>query len=213
MLDYQESFIQFVLKEKVIRFGNFTLKSGRQSPFFFNSSLLNTGETINKLGQFYATALVASGIDFDILFGAAYKGIPLVTATAIALTEKYQRNTPWCFNRKEIKTHGEGGNMVGAPLQGNTVIIDDTITAGTAVHEIMNIMDNSIARPAAVLIAFDRQEKGNGELSAIQDIEKNYGIPVISIIKLEHLLEHANNHELLKKHASAIRSYRNKYGA
>ena len=212
MLDYQEAFLEFALQEQVIRFGDFTLKSGRQSPYFFNAGLFNTGEAMSKLGQFYANALISSGIDFDILFGPAYKGIPLATATAVALAEQHGRNTPWCFNRKEAKDHGEGGNMVGAPLQGKAIIIDDVITAGTAVREVMEILKNSEAKPAAVLIALDRQERGKGELSAIQEVERDFGIPVISIVKLEHLLEYALQNDSIKQYAPAISEYRKNYG-
>ena len=160
MLDYQKEFLDFALSQNVIRFGEFTLKSGRKSPYFFNAGLFNTGEAMDKLGRFYAQALVSSGVDFDILFGPAYKGIPLATATAMALSQHHHINTPWCFNRKEAKNHGEGGNIVGAPLAGRAVIVDDVITAGTAIREVMQIMDGTDAQPAAVMIALDRQERG-----------------------------------------------------
>ncbi|MDB2384296.1 orotate phosphoribosyltransferase [Endozoicomonas sp.] len=212
MLDYQRNFLDFALQEKVIRFGDFTLKSGRQSPYFFNAGLFNTGEAIGKLGQFYANALMHAGIEFDILFGPAYKGIPLATATAVALSEYHGRNTPWCFNRKEAKDHGEGGNIVGAPLQGKAIIIDDVITAGTAVREVMEIMSASEAKPAAVLIALDRQERGKGALSAIQEVEHDFDIPVISVVKLEQLLEYTLQDDNIKQYAPAITAYREKYG-
>lgn len=181
MLDYQKEFLDFAIAQQAIRFGDFTLKSGRRSPYFFNAGLFNTGEAMARLGQFYARALVAAEVDFDILFGPAYKGIPLATATAIALAEHHGRNTPWCFNRKEAKDHGEGGHIVGAPLQGRALIVDDVITAGTAVREVMTLIQASKAHPAAVMIALDRQEKGRQELSAIQEVERDFGIPVISM--------------------------------
>ncbi len=212
MQDYQKAFLDFALQEQVIRFGDFTLKSGRQSPYFFNAGLFNTGRAMSQLGKFYAKALVSSGIGFDILFGPAYKGIPLATATAIALSEHHNMNVPWCFNRKEVKDHGEGGNIVGAALTGNAVIIDDVMTAGTAVREVMQIIEASDAKPAAVMIALDRQEKGKGELSAIQEVERDFGIPVVSIVKLEHLLDYAQSNESIKHYAAPIREYRDKYG-
>ena len=212
MLDYQKEFIEFALKAEVIRFGEFTLKSGRKSPYFFNAGLFNTGEAMSKLGKFYAQALINSGIDFDILFGPAYKGIPLATATAVALSEQHGRNVPWCFNRKEVKDHGEGGNMVGSPLEGRAVIVDDVISAGTAVREVMQIIEPSDANPAAVMIALDRQEKGQGELSAIQEVERDFGIPVVSIIKLKDLLTYVESNEEFKQYVPAIRAYREQYG-
>ncbi|MDP0589436.1 MAG: orotate phosphoribosyltransferase [Candidatus Endonucleobacter bathymodioli] len=212
MLDYQEEFLQLSLQEQVISLGDFTLKSGRRSPYFFNAGLFNTGKAMSKLGQFYAKALVSSGVNFDILFGPAYKGIPLVTATVVALAQKHQRNVYWCFNRKEEKEHAEGGSIVGAKPQGKVVIIDDVITAGTAIRDVMNILQNFGATPSAILIALDRQEKGSGKLSATQQIEKDFNIPVISIIKLEHLLEFTLGNESIKQHAPAIANYRNQYG-
>ena len=209
---YQKEFLDFALQENVIRFGEFTLKSGRKSPYFFNAGLFNTGEAMSKLGRFYAQALINSGIDFDILFGPAYKGIPLATATSMALSDHHQRNTPWSFNRKEAKNHGEGGNIVGAPLEGKAVIVDDVMTAGTAVREVMEIIDQSDATVAAVMIALDRQEKGNGELSAIQEVERDFNIPVISIVTLNDLLAYAENKPEIKEHAPAIRAYREQYG-
>lgn len=212
MLDYQKEFIEFALKEEVIRFGEFTLKSGRKSPYFFNAGLFNTGEAMGKLGKFYAQALINSGIDFDILFGPAYKGIPLATATAVALSEQHGRNVPWCFNRKEVKDHGEGGNMVGSPLEGRAVIVDDVISAGTAVREVMQIIEPSDANPAAVMIALDRQEKGQDELSATQEVKRDFGIPVISVIKLNDLLAYVESNDGLKQFVPAIRAYREQYG-
>lgn len=212
MFDYQREFIEFALQQEVIRFGEFTLKSGRKSPYFFNAGLFNTGEAMSKLGKFYAQALVNSGIEFDILFGPAYKGIPLATATAVALSEQHGRNVPWCFNRKEVKDHGEGGNIVGASLEGRAIIVDDVISAGTAVREVMQIIEPSDAKPAAVMIALDRQEKGQGELSAIQEVERDFGIPVISIVKLKDLLTYVEGKEEFQQFAPAIRAYREQYG-
>lgn len=212
MLDYQKEFLDFALQEQVIRFGEFTLKSGRLSPYFFNAGLFNTGEAMSKLGKFYAQALVNAGIEFDILFGPAYKGIPLATATAVALSEHHGRNVPWCFNRKEVKDHGEGGNIVGSPLEGRAIIVDDVISAGTAVREVMQIIEQTDAKPAAVMIALDRQEKGKGELSAIQEVERDFGIPVISIVTLTDLLNYAEQNEEIQKHVPAIREYRKRYG-
>ena len=212
MFDYQREFIEFALQQEVIRFGEFTLKSGRKSPYFFNAGLFNTGEAMSKLGKFYARALVNSGIEFDILFGPAYKGIPLATATAVALSEQHGRNVPWCFNRKEVKDHGEGGNIVGASLEGRAIIVDDVISAGTAVREVMQIIEPSDAKPAAVMIALDRQEKGQGELSAIQEVERDFGIPVISIVKLKDLLTYVEGEEEFQQFAPAIRAYREQYG-
>ncbi|WP_330926361.1 orotate phosphoribosyltransferase [Candidatus Sororendozoicomonas aggregata] len=213
MHNYQEAFLAFALEQQVIRFGNFTLKSGRQSPYFFNAGLFNTGKAMSKLGQFYANALITSGIDFDMLFGPAYKGIPMVTATAIALSERHGRDIPWCYNRKEVKDHGEGGMMVGATLEGKAIIIDDVITAGTAVREVMQIMEDSAAKPAAVMIAMDRQEKGSGELSTLEEIERDFGIPVISIVKQEHLFEYVKDSAEFNQFGPAIAAYREQFGS
>nr|BFE93005.1 orotate phosphoribosyltransferase [Pseudomonas brassicacearum subsp. brassicacearum] len=173
-----------------MRFGEFTLKSGRTSPYFFNAGLFNTGSALAQLGRFYAAAIVESGIPFDVLFGPAYKGIPLAATTAVALAEHHGRDLPWCFNRKEAKAHGEGGSLVGAPLTGDVLIIDDVITAGTAIREVMQIIGSQEgAKAAGVLIALNRQERGNGELSAIQEVERDFGIPVISIVSLNQVLE------------------------
>ena len=212
MHQYQKDFLDFAIEQQVIRFGEFTLKSGRLSPYFFNAGLFNSGEAMSKLGRFYAQTIVDAGIDFDILFGPAYKGIPLATATSIALNDQHGVNTPWCFNRKEAKDHGEGGNIVGATLEGKAIIVDDVISAGTAVREIMEIISQSEAKPAAVVVALDRQEKGKGELSAIQEVERDFGIPVLSIVTLTDLLEYAKGNEEISQHASAIQAYREQYG-
>ena len=207
MQAYQRDFIRFAIERGVLRFGEFTLKSGRTSPYFFNAGLFDSG-----LGRFYAEAVIDSGIDFDVLFGPAYKGIPLAATTAVALAEQHQRDLPWCFNRKEAKDHGEGGTLVGAPLSGRVLIIDDVITAGTAIREVMQIIDAQGARAAGVLIALNRQERGKGELSAIQEVERDFGMPVVSIVSLEQVLEYLAEDAELKKHLPAVEAYRAQYG-
>ena len=212
MQDYQREFIQLALSNQVLRFGSFTLKSGRQSPYFFNAGLFNTGKAIAKLGQYYAQAIVDSGIEFDVLFGPAYKGIPLATACSIALSEHHNINTPYAFNRKEAKAHGEGGNIVGAPLEGRILIIDDVMTAGTAIRESMEIIKAASAEAAGVIIALDRQEKGQGELSAVQEVEQTCHIPVLNIITLDNLiayLQHENTHQ---ENLESMLAYREQYG-
>jgi len=212
MQDYKREFIQFAIDNQVLRFGQFTLKSGRISPYFFNAGLFNTGAQLARLGRYYAAAIQDSGLAFDTLFGPAYKGIPLASAAAIALAEHHGRNVPWCFNRKEAKDHGEGGNIVGAPLQGRILIIDDVITAGTAIRESMEIIDKAGARAAGVVIALDRQERGKGELSAIQEVEQNFGMRVISIITLADLMQFLEGDATLGQHLDAVRAYRAEYG-
>jgi orotate phosphoribosyltransferase len=212
MQAYQRDFIRFAIDRGVLRFGEFTLKSGRTSPYFFNAGLFNSGSALAQLGRFYAAAVVESGISFDVLFGPAYKGIPLAAATAVALAEQYQVDTPWCFNRKEAKAHGEGGSLVGAPLNGNVLIIDDVITAGTAIREVMQIIQDQGATAAGVLIALNRQERGNGELSAIQEVERDFGIPVISIVSLTQVLQFLADDPQLKQHLPAVEAYRAQYG-
>lgn len=212
MQTYQREFIELALEADVLRFGEFTLKSGRTSPYFFNAGLFNTGRTLAKLGQYFAETIVDSGIQFDVLFGPAYKGIPLASTCAIALSEKHGRNVPYCFNRKEAKEHGEGGSLVGAPLTGKVLIIDDVITAGTAITESMDIIKANGAEAAGVVIALNRQERGKGEMSAIQEVEQNYGIPVISIVSLEHLVAYINHQEKYAGYLDAIQAYRQKYG-
>ncbi|WP_044420156.1 orotate phosphoribosyltransferase [Pseudomonas syringae group genomosp. 3] len=212
MQAYQRDFIRFAIDRGVLRFGEFTLKSGRTSPYFFNAGLFNTGSALAQLGRFYAAAVVESGIRFDVLFGPAYKGIPLASATAVALTEHHDRDLPWCFNRKEAKAHGEGGSLVGSPLAGNVLIIDDVITAGTAIREVMQIIKDQDATAAGVLIALNRQERGNGELSAIQEVERDFGIPVVSIVSLNQVLEFLADDAQLKQHLPAVEAYRAQYG-
>jgi orotate phosphoribosyltransferase len=184
MKDYQREFIEFSLTKQVLRFGEFTLKSGRTSPYFFNAGLFNTGGDLARLGRFYAQALADSNIEFDLLFGPAYKGIPIATTTAVALADHHDMDIPYCFNRKEAKTHGEGGSLVGSPLQGKIMLVDDVITAGTAIRESMEIIKAHGAELSGVLIALDRQEKGQGELSAIQEVERDFGTQVIAIVNL-----------------------------
>ena len=212
MQPYQRDFIRFAIDRGVLRFGEFTLKSGRTSPYFFNAGLFNTGSALAELGRCYAAAIVDSKIPFDVLFGPAYKGIPLAATTAVALADQHQLDVPWCFNRKEAKDHGEGGSLVGAPLAGDVLIIDDVITAGTAIREVMQIINAQQAKAAGVLIALNREERGNGELSAIQEVERDFGIPVVSIVSLTQVLEFLADDPQLKQHLPAVRAYREQFG-
>lgn len=212
MQAYQRDFIEFALERGVLRFGEFTLKSGRVSPYFFNAGLFDSGLALAKLGRFYAQALVDSGLSYDVVFGPAYKGIPLAATTAVALAEHHQRDTPWCFNRKEAKDHGEGGTLVGAPLAGKVIIVDDVITAGTAIREVMHIINNQGAQAAGVLIALDRQERGTGALSAIQEVERDFNMPVISIVSLQQVLEYLAESAELKQYLPVVERYREDYG-
>ena len=211
MEQYQNDFVDFMLEIGALKFGEFTLKSGRVSPYFFNAGQFNQGNHLSQLGQFYAKAIEASGIKFDVLFGPAYKGIPLAAATAIALNDSFNRSVPYSFNRKEAKDHGEGGNIVGHPLEGDILIIDDVITAGTAIREAKDIIKANGAKTKGVVVALDRQEKGKSELSAIQEVEQNFDIAVVSIINLSHIVDYlkANND---KNIISRIESYRSQYG-
>jgi len=212
MQSYQREFIELALESEVLRFGEFTLKSGRISPYFFNAGLFNTGRALAKLGHYYADTIIDSGLNFDTLFGPAYKGIPLAATCSIALAERHNQNVPYCFNRKEAKDHGEGGNLVGSPLTGKVLIIDDVITAGTAILESMDIIKAHGAEAAGVVIALNRQERGKGDLSAIQEIEQTYQIPVISIVSLEHLIAYISQQEKYAAYLDAIKLYRNQYG-
>ena len=212
MKDYQKEFIEFALEKEVLKFGEFTLKSGRISPYFFNAGLFNTGRDLARLGRFYAAALVDSGIDYDLLFGPAYKGIPIATTTAVALSDTYDRDLPYCFNRKEAKTHGEGGSLVGSELKGKVMLVDDVITAGTAIRESMDIIQAHKAELAGVLIALDRQEKGKAELSAIQEVERDYAAKVISIVQLGDLVTYLTAKPEMKEHLESLKAYREKYG-
>jgi orotate phosphoribosyltransferase len=207
-------FIEYCIKHKILCFGEFTLKSGRVSPYFFNVGLFNTGEALAFIGSCYAAAIKASGLEFDLLFGPAYKGIPLVSVTAAALSAEQDMNKPYCFNRKEAKDHGEGGITVGAPLQGRVLIVDDVITAGTAMREVMQLLSKAYASPAAIMVALDRQERGTGDLSAIQEIEKEFHIPVISLISMTQIIDYLKmqQDEHLKGYLHAIREYRQRYG-
>ncbi|MFN2308232.1 MAG: orotate phosphoribosyltransferase [Gammaproteobacteria bacterium] len=212
MHDYQRDFLRFAIDTEVLRFGSFTLKSGRQSPYFFNAGLFNTGSRLARLGRFYAAAIVDAGIEFDVLFGPAYKGIPLAAATAIALADQHGRDLPYCFNRKEAKDHGEGGNLVGAPLRGRVLIIDDVITAGTAIRESLEIIAAAGATPAGVVIALNRQERGTGARSAIQEVEQDTGIRVVSIAALDQLVEYLETQPNSAEQVVAIRAYRSTFG-
>ena len=212
MQAYQRDFIRFAIERGVLRFGEFTLKSGRVSPYFFNAGLFNSGLALAQLGRFYAASVIESGISFDVLFGPAYKGIPLAAATAVALAEQHQLDMPWCFNRKEAKAHGEGGSLVGAPLQGRVLIVDDVITAGTAIREVMQVIQGQEAQAAGVLIALNREECGQGELSAIQEVERDFAMPVVSIVSLAQVLEYLADDAELKQHLPAVQAYRAQYG-
>ena len=211
MRPHQKEFIELVMAKQALRFGQFTLKSGRVSPYFFNAGLINDGRALGVLGSGYAQAVVDSGLGFDMLFGPAYKGIPLATATAIALAARHGRNVPVSFNRKEAKQHGEGGSLIGAPLAGRVLIVDDVITAGTAIRESIEIIRAAGATPAGVLLALDRQERGQGPLSAVQEIQTAFSIPVVSIITLGDIIEHleSDGHE---DDLAALRNYRSRHG-
>ena len=212
MQPYQQEFLDFAIAKKVLKFGEFTLKSGRVSPYFFNAGNFKTGADLAKLGRAYADAIVDAKIEFDVLFGPAYKGIPLASATAVALYEHHQVDIPWCFNRKEAKDHGEGGQIVGAPLAGKVLIIDDVITAGTAIRESMDLIAAAEAKAAGVVIALDRQEKGKGERSAIQEVEQDYRIPVKAIIQLENITEYLVQQGQDDSTVGKINDYRSQYG-
>lgn len=212
MRDYQREFIQFAIEQNVLRFGEFTLKSGRISPYFFNAGLFNSGAALARLGRYYAAAIEDAGISFDVLFGPAYKGIPLAAAAAVALANDHNRDVPYVFNRKEAKDHGEGGNLVGAPLEGRVMIIDDVITAGTAIREVMEIINAANATPAAVMIALNRMERGQGELSAIQEVERDYGMQVVSIVSLEDIVTYLSEVGGYDDAITAIQAYRAQYG-
>lgn len=212
MQDYQQKFLDFAIDVGVLRFGEFTLKSGRISPYFFNSGLFNTGGSLARLGRYYAQAIVDSGIEFDTIYGPAYKGIPLAASLAIAMADHHGRNMPYCFNRKEVKDHGEGGLIVGAELKGRVLIIDDVISAGTSVRESVEIIQAAGATPAGVVIALDRQERGKGESSAIQEVERDYGLRVASIVGLKELIEYLAEQSGQDEALAAIRAYRQEYG-
>jgi orotate phosphoribosyltransferase len=212
MQKYQQDFIQLAIKHQALCFGQFTLKSGRVSPYFFNAGRFQTGHALAELGRYYAAAIIAANIEFDMVFGPAYKGIPLAATTAIALADHFSRDLPYCYNRKEAKDHGEGGTLVGAPLQGKVLIVDDVITAGTAVREVMSIIKAAAAQPAAVLIGLNRQEKGQGALSAIQEVEQTFGVPVVSIINLNHIIDYLESQPDQRELVCDIKAYRATYG-
>ncbi|RJF33616.1 orotate phosphoribosyltransferase [Pseudoalteromonas gelatinilytica] len=212
MKGYQKEFIEFALEKQVLKFGEFTLKSGRTSPYFFNAGLFNTGRDLARLGRFYAAALEDAGIDYDVLFGPAYKGIPIATTTAVALADHHNKDVPYCFNRKEKKAHGEGGTLVGSELKGKIMLVDDVITAGTAIRESMEIIADNGADLSGVLIALDRQEKGKAELSAIQEVERDFGTKVISIVKLADLISYLEAKGTMDEHLAAVKAYRDQYG-
>ena len=216
MLSFRQDFIRFAIKQKVLCFGEFKTKAGRISPYFFNAGLFNDGDSLKQLTQFYAKALIDANIQFDMIYGPAYKGIPLAAGTAIALADM-GRNVPYCFNRKEAKDHGEGGNTVGAKLQGRVLIIDDVISAGTSVRESIELIRAAGATPAAVVIALDRMElgqteRGMGGLSAVQEVQRNYNIPVIAIATLDDLLEYLQGNQGAGQYLKAVQTYREQYG-
>lgn len=211
MKDYQKQFIELALQYEVLRFGEFKLKSGRISPYFFNAGLFNSGRALAEMGRCYAQAIVDSGIEYDMLFGPAYKGIPLVAVTAMALQIDHGLDLPYAFNRKEAKDHGEGGSMVGAPLQGRVLILDDVITAGTAIREAIGMIKASQAKPVAVMIALDRQEKGQGERSAVQELQQDEGLQVLNIIGMDNLIQYLSE-QGEQAMLDAMRSYRADYG-
>ncbi|MFT4563663.1 MAG: orotate phosphoribosyltransferase [Gammaproteobacteria bacterium] len=212
MQDYQKEFIAFAMQHGVLRFGSFKLKSGRQSPYFFNTGLFNSGLALARLGEFYARAIVASGVGFDLIYGPAYKGIPLGSSIAIAFATLYDRDVPFCFNRKEPKDHGEGGATLGAPLAGRVLIVDDVISAGTSVGESMAIINGAGANAVGVMISLDRQERGRGELSAVDDVKQRFGIPVNSILTLVNIIEFLTETDDMSEELAAIGSYRAQFG-
>ncbi len=212
MQNYQREFLNFALEVDVLRFGEFTLKSGRISPYFFNAGLFNTGASLARLGRYYAQAIVDSGIEFDLLYGPAYKGIPLAAVTCVALADHHGRDIPYAFNRKEAKDHGEGGSIVGSPLQGRVLIIDDVISAGTSVRESVEIIRENGATPAGVIIALDRQERGQQDRSAIDEVEARFGMPVASIVRLEHLIAYLTEKPGSADALARIQAYRERYG-
>ena len=213
MQKYQLEFIEFAIQYKVLCFGEYTLKSGRLSPYFFNSGLFNDGNSLSRLGRFYASAIQAANIEYDMLFGPAYKGIPLASAVAMSLADDQNINMPYCFNRKEVKDHGEGGSTFGAPLKGKIMIIDDVVSAGTSVNLSVEIINQAGATTAGVTIALDRQERGEGELSAVQELEQRHQIEVISIVTLENMIEYLEKTPAMAENLDKIRQYRESYGA
>ncbi|WP_273381963.1 orotate phosphoribosyltransferase [Actinobacillus porcinus] len=212
MQNYKTEFIKFALSRNVLRFGEFKLKSGRISPYFFNAGLFNTGADLARLGEFYAAAIQASGLSYDVIFGPAYKGIPIGTTVSVALFNQFGLDKPVCFNRKEAKDHGEGGNLIGSPLQGNVLLVDDVITAGTAIREAMDIIAANNATLSAVVIALNRKERGKGELSAIQEVERDYQCHVLSIVDLDDLMQFIENDSQYSQYLPAMKAYRSEFG-
>lgn len=212
MKDYQEDFIGFALERGALGFGQFTLKSGRVSPYFFNAGVFHTGEALARLGRFYARAIIDSGREFDMLFGPAYKGIPLVAAVATALADEHGRDYPWAFDRKEAKDHGEGGHIVGAPLAGRVLVIDDVITAGTAIRDVAALLADSRGQLAGVFVALDRQERGRGDASAIEEVEQTLGVPVGHIVGMVNVIEYLEKHDATNPGLEAMKAYRRSYG-
>ena len=212
MEQYKYDFIEFALSRQVLKFGEFTLKSGRKSPYFFNAGLFNTGRDLAKLGEFYAQAIQSSKLDYDVLFGPAYKGIPIATTVAVALAKQFDVDKPCCSNRKETKDHGEGGNLIGSPLKGKILLVDDVITAGTAIRESMEIIRANQAELAGVLIALNRKEKGKGELSAIQEVERDYGCQVFSIVDFDDLVQFIEKSTEYTPFLPTMKAYRKQYG-
>ncbi|MGB0712080.1 MAG: orotate phosphoribosyltransferase [Gammaproteobacteria bacterium] len=212
MQPYKKEFLEFALGRDVLRFGEFTLKSGRISPYFFNAGLFNTGESLARLGRYYADAIVASGLEWDMLYGPAYKGIPLASAIAIALSDHHGRDVPYAFNRKEAKDHGEGGTIVGAPIAGRVLIVDDVISAGTSVRESIDLINAHGGTPAGVAIALDRQERGQGETSAVQEVEGRFGLQVIHIAAMVDLIEFLEQRPGGEADLERVRAYRDTYG-
>jgi len=213
MEQYQKEFIEFAIEKQVLRFGEFTLKSGRISPYFFNSGLFNDGKSLSELGKYYASAVIHAGIEFDMIYGPAYKGIPLASTMAIAFQEHHQKSYPFCFNRKEIKDHGEGGITFGAEIKGRVLIIDDVISAGTSIRESIDIINANGGQTVAAVVAVDRQERGKGTLSAIQEVEQLHHISVTNIISLDKIINYLTEHGNMTKHIEAINNYKLQYGS
>lgn len=213
MQDYQRSFVEFAIGHDVLRFGSFTLKSGRTSPYFFNAGGFDTGARLAGLGRFYAAAIAERAPDFDVLLGPAYKGIPIAAATAVQLAEHHGRDVPWSFNRKEAKDHGEGGMIVGAPLQGRVLLVDDVITSGKAIREVVPLVEDAGAELAGIVVAVDRQERGTGDLSAVDEVRRDLGVPVEAIVTFDHVIEYLEESGRHAEHLDAARAYRDQYGA
>lgn len=213
MHDYQRAFVEFAIGHDVLRFGSFTLKSGRTSPYFFNAGGFDTGARLAGLGRFYAAAITERAPAFDVLLGPAYKGIPIAAATAVQLAEVHDRDVPWSFNRKEAKDHGEGGVVVGAPLRGRVLLVDDVITSGKAIREVVPIVEAAGAELAGIVVAVDRQERGTGELSAVDEVRRDLGVPVEAIVTFDHVIEYLEESGRHAEHLQAARAYRDQYGA